>query len=169
MTRLILLTGTLLIIAEIALAQGAQNAPCAVVEHRQFDFWIGTWTVTTSDGNIAGENRIERILGDCVIYESWDGAGGTRGHSFNVFDASTGKWHQTWVDTGGTLLLLDGGIVDGAMVLEGTRPGADGRSIRHRISWTPLDDGDVRQHWEYSRDAGATWETLFDGRYHKAK
>jgi hypothetical protein len=37
------------------LAVHAQQKPaCAVPEHRQFDFWLGTWEVTTPDGKLPG-------------------------------------------------------------------------------------------------------------------
>lgn len=148
-----------------ALAQ--PGPPCAGAEHREFDFWVGEWKVTTPDGKPAGRNRIERILGGCVLYESWSGAGGSTGHSFSQWDARRGVWHQTWVDTSGAPLLIDGGLVGGAMVLTGDRPAADGSPVRHRITWTPLPDGRVHQHWQASRDAGATWTTVFDGTYHR--
>jgi hypothetical protein len=98
-----------------------------------------------------------------ALAEHWRGDGGVEGHSLNAYDASAGRWHQTWVDSTGGLLLLDGRLVDGAMVLEGTAPGADGTTPqRQRITWTPDQDG-VRQHWETSDNGGATWQTAFDG------
>jgi hypothetical protein len=67
---------------------GAQQpaAPCTAPQHRQFDFWIGEWEVTGARGQRAGSNRIERILGGCALYESWEGASGSRGHSINAWD-----------------------------------------------------------------------------------
>lgn len=87
------------------------------------------------------------------------------GRSLNAYDAAAGRWHQTWVDSCGDLLLLDGGLVGDAMVLEGTTPGETGAvPERQRITSTPGPDG-VRQHRESSADDGATWATAFDGRY----
>jgi hypothetical protein len=60
------------------------------------------------------------------------------------------------------VLLLDGDVQDGAMVLEGIDADA-----RQRITWTRDGDG-VRQLWETSMDDGETWETSFDGRYRRA-
>jgi hypothetical protein len=62
------------------------------------------------------------------------------------------------------LLLLDGGLRDGRMVLEGETPGAGGAVTRHRITWTPNPDGSVRQYWE-SAGADGEWKVAFDGRY----
>ena len=148
-------------------AHAQQPAPCASAQHRQFDFWIGEWDVTGANGQRAGANRIERILGGCVLYESWTGAGPSRGHSFNAWDASDNKWHQTWVDNSGTVLHLAGGMLNGEMVMEGERRLADGTQILERIIWTPNADGTVRQHWQSSRDRGMRWSTVFDGIYRR--
>lgn len=142
--------------------------PCASPEHRQFDFWLGDWNVHHLDGRPAGRNRIVSLYGGCVLHETWEGTSGHRGTSFNIYDAARGVWHQTWVDSSGSLLVLEGGQQADAMVLEGraASPTEHTLTVRHRISWTVI-DGDpdrVRQHWEISGD-GCTWETLFDGRY----
>jgi hypothetical protein len=62
------------------------------------------------------------------------------------------------------LLLLEGGLRGGSMVLEGPGVGPDGSTVRHRITWTPNADGSVRQYWE-TTDAAGHWGTTFDGRY----
>jgi hypothetical protein len=143
--------------------------PCSTAHYHQFDFWIGDWAVT-SGGQPAGTNSIHPILNGCALQEKWQGTGpgGTTGTSFNVYDQATGKWHQTWVDSSGTLLQLDGGLEGDSMVMQGQRPAPDGSGITtHRIRWTPNPDGSVRQLWDASRD-GKAWTVLFDGLYRKA-
>lgn len=142
----------------------AAAGPCEGSEHRQFDFWLGEWNVHTPDGKLAGVNSISREYGGCVLHERYSTSRGYSGESLNVFDAPRKVWHQTWVDTSGTLLLLEGGLRGSSMVLEGQNIGADGRVTRHRITWTPNADGSVRQHWE-STDAKGQWSTAFDGSY----
>jgi hypothetical protein len=139
-------------------------APCDAPEHRAFDFWLGEWQVRTPDGKVAGLNRIEREYDGCVLHERYTTERGYKGESLNVYDAPRKVWHQTWVDNSGMLLLLEGGIRDGKMVLEGQAAGADGKPIKHRITWTPNADGSVRQLWE-STDAKGQWTTAFDGMY----
>ena len=147
----------------IALLAAPQTAPpCASPEHRQFDFWIGEWEVTRPDGKFAGHNRITPILGGCALREEWTGAGGNQGTSLNAWDPDARRWRQTWVDQGGTVLLLAGGIDGGKMVLQS----GDGAS-RQRITWTPMGDGRVRQLWDSSSDGGKTWKVEFDGIYAK--
>lgn len=150
-----------------ATAQGAQNRPppCASEEYRQFDFWAGDWDVYNPAGKIVGTNTITPMFGGCVLREHWEGGGGNIGESYNMYDRGTGQWHQTWVDNGGLLLKLDGKLEDGSMVLHGELIGRDGNKSLQRVTWTPGDDGSVRQHWESSADEGATWSTQFDGKY----
>jgi hypothetical protein len=144
----------------------AAPEPCASPEHRQFDFWLGDWEVREGD-RIAGANRITRILGGCALREEWSGAGGGQGTSLNVYDAARRRWHQTWVDGKGLVLLLEGQWRGGKMVLEGERPTTTGKTSRERISWTPQPGGRVRQLWESSSDSGKTWQVVFDGIYAK--
>ncbi|MDX1567792.1 MAG: hypothetical protein R3223_08320 [Longimicrobiales bacterium] len=156
-----------------ASAQQPRPPTCTSEEHRQFDFWVGSWDVFDPDGRQVGTNEIRRQLNGCALHESWESlAGPHRGHSYNIYDRSTGRWHQTWVDNSGLLLQLDGGIEEGRMVLEGRTRNADGDEVLNRITWSPLDDtasGDeaVRQLWQTSEDGGETWSVVFDGRYVK--
>jgi hypothetical protein len=152
---------------EVDSANPAQPSICSSAEYHQFDFWIGDWNVT-SDEQPAGTNSIHPIQNGCALQENWQGSGpgGISGTSFNSYDRATGRWHQTWVDSSGTLLRLDGGLVDDAMVLQGQRPARGGSGMAlHRISWTPNSDGSVRQLWEASNDDGQSWTVLFDGLY----
>jgi hypothetical protein len=156
-----------ILIAAVSFASAVAAAgACEASEHRQFDFWIGEWNVRTPDGKLAGVNTISSEYGGCVVHERYSTSHGYSGESLNVFDATRKVWHQTWVDTSGTLLLLDGGLRGKSMVLEGQTVGADGEITKHRITWTPNADGSVRQHWE-STDAKGHWSTAFDGTYSK--
>ncbi len=70
MTRSVL---AILALALVAGGTAAQQQPerCSGDEYRQFDFWIGDWEVADADGNAQGSNKIESILGGCVLRESW--------------------------------------------------------------------------------------------------
>jgi hypothetical protein len=148
-------------------AESPTEKACSQPEYRQFDFWLGAWNVT-EHGKVAGTNHIESILGGCALHESWRGAGGNVGNSLNYYDAARRLWHQTWIDQSGNALELEGRFENGAMRLEGQRPGA-GQAVLHRIIWTPLTDGKVRQLWETSADGGKMWTQAFDGLYQPAK
>lgn len=164
--RIPTLIGLLALLAHPAPAQTAP--PCSLPEHRQFDFWIGDWEVYDSSGTRLGENLVTSELGGCALMEHWQASrGASRGNSYNIYDRRTGRWHQTWVDNGGLLLLLDGGLQGAAMVLQGQIRDPTGAIVEQRISWSPAPDGVVRQHWEQSKDGGASWTTVFDGYYRR--
>lgn len=129
-------------------------------EYRQFDFWIGDWVVTTPQGNRAGTSSIQLMLGSCVLQENWTG-GGSSGKSFNIYDATDKRWHQSWVDDKGTFAHYVGGLVGGAMQITADTP-FEGKPARARMTFTKLADGSVRQHGERSTDQGKTWTTTFD-------
>ena len=143
----------------------AQNAKGCHEKSSQFDFWIGEWEVT-ANGKVAGKNSIQPILGGCVLQETWTGASGGAGTSFNYYNPSTKKWHQFWVWKNGTTLpLLTGEYENGKMVLSGQYTNAAGKKVHTRITWYDNEDGTVRQHWENSLDEGKSWSTNFDGLY----
>jgi hypothetical protein len=164
--RLVLLPA-LLILSSVPSPAWSQGTPCTDAEHRAFDFWAGSWEVRIPDGRLAGHNTIEVSLNGCVLHEHYTTPKGYEGESFNVFDASRGVWHQTWVDNGGALLTLEGAFDGEKMVLEGTTQDAAGAVTLQRITWSRV-DGDpdrVRQLWEASSDSGSTWTVAFDGLY----
>ena len=37
------------------------------------------------------------------------------------------------------------------------------QNVIDRITWTPMQDGRVRQHWQASSDDGETWAYVYDG------
>lgn len=152
------------LVAGSAAAVPAPAPACEGAEYRAFDFWLGEWQVHTSDGKLAGHNRIEKAQGGCVLHERYSTDRGYSGESLNIYDASRKVWHQTWVDNGGMLLLLEGGIVGGKMVMEGQTANPNAPATKHRITWSPNADGSVRQLWE-STDATGDWTVAFDGKY----
>ena len=144
------------------------DGPCTSPEHRQFDFWLGDWEVRDPEGTVVGRNRITSVFDGWALREEWRGTSGHRGTSLSAWSPQRRKWHQTWVDSLGLLLLIDGEMRDGAMVMEGeaASPTDQAALVRHRLSWSIM-DGDrdrVRQHWQISGD-GESWATVFDGRY----
>lgn len=143
------------------------SPPMPPPEARQFDFWIGEWTVTNAAGAVAGTNRIESVANGFALLENWQGVRGGSGKSLNTWNAGKRCWQQYWVGNDGLVLELSGRLVGTKMVLSGAALGGDGTTTLHRISWTPNADGTVRQLWETSSDRGSTWKSVFDGLYRK--
>ena len=159
----LLASGTRSMSAEEPLRSGCKDGAS-----RQFDFWVGHWRVT-EHGKLAGDNRVEPILDGCALLENWTGAKGGAGKSLNFFDREDGLWHQTWIDRSGGALFLAGKFENGAMRLEGERAATSKQpATRHRITWTPLPGGKVRQLWESTPAGKNLWSTQFDGLYEAA-
>ncbi len=143
--------------------------PCkASPEFRQFDFWIGEWDVKNPQGVMAGSSRVERILGECIIFENWTSGSGSSGKSFNIYDRNDGKWHQTWVSDKGTFTHYIGGLEDGKMVVVADTI-VGGKKTMAKMTFSKLSNGDVRQFGENSADQGKTWTTAFDLTYSRKK
>ncbi len=150
-------------------ATGPKAPPCSSAAYRQFDFWLGDWEVQTPKGSNAGTNKVEKILEGCAIQESWTAADGSHGTSLSSYDGAAGRWTQTFVDDQGMVLVLDGELRDGKMVLSGRKPSARGNGLVQRITWQKMDGERIRQRWEQSSDDGKTWTLLFEGIYSRKK
>lgn len=149
----------------------AQQNPCSSEKAHQFDFWTGEWEVFKfGTDTLVGHNTITPIADGCALLEDWRGASGSIGSSINKYNFSTGLWEQMWVDNSGATLHIQGSYGHSKMVLENEQPERNGKGIiKNKITFYNNEDGTVRQHWEYSRDNGKTWATVFDGLYRKVK
>jgi hypothetical protein len=118
-----------------------------------FDFWIGSWQVhDPSTGELTGHSKVETILDGRALRERWSSGDGVSGESLNIYDSGRGVWHQTWVDSSGQLLVIEGTFDDEAMELHGR----DVAGTRHRIRWTQPSAESVLQEVEVSCDEGTT-------------
>lgn len=144
----------------------AQQTGCDEPPYRAFDFWLGEWDVTDNvTGNLAGSNSIRRLEDGCLLLESWTGAGGSTGTCVNYYNPEQGQWRQLWVSAGRYSIDIVGGMVGESMRLTGTIYPFDGSSARFRGTWTPGDDGSVRQFFEQYNEDTERWDVWFDGRY----
>ena len=153
----------------LLLIQAPTSPPpaCAGPEHRQFDFWVGEWTVTqTGKTDIVASSLIEKLYGGCAVRENWMPLKGSPGGSLNNY--YDGRWRQTWVDGANSRVDFVGGLVDGKMVLAGDWKGVlgPGKDALIRMTYSKSIDGSVRQHGEQSTDQGKNWSTNFDFTYH---
>jgi hypothetical protein len=138
-------------------------------EARQFDFWVGEWDVKGVAGQSAGKSKIEKMLGDCVIFENWTSAlpNMYSGKSFNVYNSTTKKWMQTWVDDKGAVIeFINGEYNDNKMVFV-TLP--DAQKQITRLTFFNMNPTLVRQLFEVTTDDGATWKTTTDLFYNRVE
>jgi hypothetical protein len=150
-------------------APAPRPSPCPVKpEYKQFDFWMGEWDVTDKGQKIA-TSSIQRIVGDCIIFENYFQLDGYTGKSFSFFDATLGKWRQTWVDSSGNVGEFLGEYRENAMRYEGETHRSDGQKILRRMTLFNLGADRVRQYSERSLDGGKTWAAGYDFIYIRRK
>jgi hypothetical protein len=156
----------LLVTAWPAQAQPQPPFDCAASEqHRQFDFWVGTWSVADASGKDQGENEIRKVQNGCALEEQWVSVRGGTGQSLNYYHPGRAEWHQLWTDGGASIIDIRGGLREGSMVLVGTIYYLYQSVEREfRGTWTLLEDGRVRQLFEEQDDKGV-WKVWFEGFY----
>lgn len=142
--------------------------PCMYNEKlNEFAFWIGEWNVYSTLGNKVGENKIERILSDCIIFENWTSSTGRTGKSFNTINNNTGFWEQTWVDDFGTVTEYKRGLFsNGALSFFAEGKDISGNPQYQKLTFFKNNDGTVRQLGESSTD-NISWTTSYDLLYRK--
>ncbi len=161
--------------ASPARAQAAVR-PCNDSVFRQFDFWVGEWTVSGPKGAVIAHSTIQRVANDCAITEHWRPLNGPDGVSISWYATSDSMWHQQWVGGGGWIERLAGGFHDGTMTMLATEsamlPGSGNPASaappagKYRTNWALEPDGSVRQ-WGESTTDGVTWTTAFVGIYRR--
>lgn len=139
----------------------------AVPEATQFNFWLGEWDLTWSNGG-HGTNSIRAILDGKVILETFnaDPTDAFQGMSFSVYNPLLSKWQQTWVDNQGTYLDLVGDYQEGKMILERTASVGE-KSILQRMIFFNITDTHLDWSWQRSQDHGTTWESLWQIHYQR--
>jgi hypothetical protein len=162
-----------LLIALAALAASQVPAGCDTPESHQFDFWVGKWEVHPNGADkIIAHSLIEKKYAGCAIRENWMPLGkelGGGGGSLSLYEPRLKQWRQTWVDSSGTRVDLDGGFADGVMSITGNWAGfaGPGKDALVRMNYQLQPDGQVRQWAQSSTDGGKTWTPAFDFLYRK--
>ncbi len=142
-----------------------ESKNCTAPEARQFDFWLGEWDLTWGK-NGQGTNRIERILGGCVIQENFEAAPAAAyaGMSMSTYDAESEQWKQTWVDSQGLYLDFAGGFDDERMILN-RDTAIKGEPVKQRMVWYDIEPDKIEWNWQRSKDGGQSWEIVWHIHY----
>ena len=135
---------------------------CKAPEYRLLDFAVGSFTMHTAKGQLAGHLGFQKKLEGCAIAGYWAGSQGGQGEVNLYFDRSDGRWHQLYIADDGWVLHFSGQFVGPSLVMTGLNTFADGRRGVQRMTWSMLPDGRLRQFWEISSKDGKSWETLFE-------
>jgi hypothetical protein len=166
------------IIATSAFAQGnppPKQAPvgCNTPQSHQWDFWVGQWEVHPNGADkIIAHSLIEKRYAGCAIRENWMPVGKELtggGGSLSLYDPRQKQWRQTWIDSSGSRVDLDGGVDNNVMTITGNWPNyvAPGEDALVRMHYQAQPDGQVRQWAEASGDGGKTWKPAFDFLYRR--
>ncbi|MFZ1742648.1 MAG: hypothetical protein WAT93_07330 [Pontixanthobacter sp.] len=166
------------ILSALALLQTASTIPpnvpsappvpppsCQGPGYDDFDFWVGEWDVYPNGSAVkVADSTIERLYNGCAIRESWMPLKGGTGGSLNSYDASTARWHQTWVGSSPGRVEFMGGRAGDGIALTGywNDIGGPGRHGLVQMVYTPHPDGSVSQFGRVSYDHGLNWQTSFD-------
>lgn len=160
-----------------ALVQGRAVLPrrptgCTAPEARQFDFWLGEWDVSPSgstSGATIAESSVTLHDQGCVILENWRPFGGGHGHSINGYDATDGKWRQTWIDANGQRSEF-AGVLDAQGVLRlevlGAAQAGQAPGRRH-MNFQRIDENTVRQWGDLQPEGGGDAVIEWDFTYRR--
>jgi hypothetical protein len=155
----------------VSLDKADHNAfPCKYSpEYKQFDFWVGEWTVKqTGADQVVGSSSIHKILDDCVVLENWTGERGNTGKSFNIYDSNTKKWEQYWVDSNGGRIFFSGHL-DGTTMDYYADTDENGKKATRHLQFFNVGRDEVRQFSQRSEDGGKTWSVEYDFSYYRKK
>ena len=137
---------------------------------RQFDFWLGEWDCSWSDGdgNEGGAtNTVYLDLDGRVIVESFDARpfSDYQGMSFSMYDPVLGRWRQTWVDNAWPLPRLSPAATRTGSWTSVTTASTTALAAEFRALWHSIERDRLGWAWQRSLDDGETWTTLWAMEY----
>lgn len=134
---------------------------CPQDEVRALDFLAGRWRADDGEGT-ALEVRTIPILGGCAQIETTTAGGREIRFAARSWDLRAQRWVEYALDADGAgFERLEGGLEDGALVLESGDPagdpaGDDDGSLRLQRSYRATDGG-IEQVTRVSEDGGESW------------
>ncbi|MDJ0835667.1 MAG: hypothetical protein QNK37_04070 [Acidobacteriota bacterium] len=134
---------------------------------RQFDFWIGAWSVNLrirqEDGSwpdsVKAEAHIFRILDGKAILELWDSQP-IKGFSLRYFDPDQKKWvlWLNWPQPNRSFVgSLSGSFQHGRGEFFSTSKNAEGKETISRYTFSDIAADRLRWDDAFSNDGGKTW------------
>ena len=155
-----------------------KDSPCSGKEHRQFDFWIGKWSIQArsrppgeKSWNVGKSWIMTRVYPDlsgcAIIEESIDRVENDTvvvGKSLTSYNSILGKYQQMWVDNKGNVWEYTGSMEGEDMVLylEHTTAGGEQlvpfkKSTQIRMVFKEISKSGFTWSYEYSTDGGKDW------------
>ncbi|BBC73998.1 conserved hypothetical protein [Altererythrobacter sp. B11] len=135
---------------------------------RALDYVLGDWDVYSGEAKTA-EVKMELILNDCVIKETWTVINGrSTGNGIGLFNYSPllSNWGYYWATDNGSTTSFRGMLIEpGEMRFITERPLDEGKMrLRH---WTlyAMEDGTIRELSVGTEGADQGWTTEYDLRW----
>lgn len=126
---------------------------------RQFDFWLGDWSVIGDDAFAGGDTITTYGLGGgiCVL-QSLEFYDGYQLSGVAVYHPQDRIWNFVSIDSNGQHIDLTGGLQSGRMTLTGILTGPDEvPGTQARMTFDRPSDREIAQTLEVSIDGGQTW------------
>lgn len=154
--------------------------PSCGLECRAFDRFVGTWDceygLLGPDGKarrLEGQVSFGWVLDGRAVQDVWwsqppgkTGTERTMGTTLRFFDAKRKLWRVIWIaPQAGAVIQLEGGEVDGRIVLRGTD--VDGSLTRW--SFNDIQPNSFTWRSETSRDDGRTWLPTEEHHLHRLR
>lgn len=169
-THLLLVGGLAVVECASVEAQSFPVSSALRSESRQFDFWVGGWSVnlrvrqpdmTWSDEHSA-HARIYPILSGKAVLELWseDQVDGIKGYSLRYFDTARDEW-ILWLNWPGEnrsgSSSLSGSFRHGRGEFFASSVGQDGTETTSRYTFSDITPRSLRWDDAFSTDGGETW------------
>ena len=163
----------------------AQNADskgnlCDAEANRQFDFWIGEWSIKQKILKANGkwfeadaETKVMPAIDGCALVENWSGEvlffwegmktpEKIKGFSIRSFNPKTQKWVINWMDTRNPQFnSFEGNFADGKGEFFRTIKPAEGKETIARITFSDVAKTSVLWELAISSDDKKNWQTLW--------
>jgi hypothetical protein len=135
-------------------------------ESRQFDYFVGDWSVSAPGSSGKATSKVSLSLDKCLVIESWDGGRGHTGQNTFAYSPEDKSWYGMFADNQGRVHVFAGGKVsDGTAEFQGSSRGSDGGTALNRVRVIRVSANKVEEIWEKSTDNGANWKAVFRGEY----
>lgn len=126
---------------------------CSSPEQRALDFFLGTWRVENSQGQLMGHSRYTLRANGCALFEEWYGTRGGRANALVYYDTAKKRWLRQNIAAGFREIDFPGEAIPKGARFSG--PVTGGKHLR--VTWLMQPDGSLALTDEISADEGVTW------------
>jgi len=153
-----------------AISAFAASTPCANnPDTRQLDYWIGSWTLPSSNGSGTTTSNVHLSLDQCMFVEHWENGKGHVTEKMFAYSPEDKKWAGMFADNEGRVHIFPDGVVSsGKAEFRGPSRGPNGELILHRLTVVRTAPNKLQETWEKSTDNGANWSTAYSAEYVRA-